>query len=88
MANKMAKLSLASGAGKAGLLYILSISFTKFIEKIAAAGLPNQTVFHQEHIWSNMSQLQDELIRIEKGGYKAIFLAVDNTGVNGICTRV
>lgn len=85
--NKTAELSLASGAGKAGLLYVPSISSTKSIEQIAAAGLPNQTMFHQEYIWSNKSQLQDELTRMEKAGFKAIFLTVDNTGVNGIRTR-
>jgi hypothetical protein len=38
-------------------------------------------------IWSNRSQLVDELGRMEKAGYKAIFLTVDNTGINGIRTR-
>lgn len=86
-ANKSAELSLASAAGKAGILYVPSISSTKSIEEIAAAGLPNQTMFHQEYIWSNQSRVIDELQRMEKAGFKAIFLTVDNTGVNGIRTR-
>ncbi|THV02482.1 FMN-dependent alpha-hydroxy acid dehydrogenase [Dendrothele bispora CBS 962.96] len=86
-ANKSAELSLASAAGKAGLLYVPSISSTKSIEEIADAGLDGQVMFHQEYIWSNRTQLVDELKRMEKAGFKAIFLTVDNTGVNGIRTR-
>ncbi|KZT25034.1 FMN-dependent alpha-hydroxy acid dehydrogenase [Neolentinus lepideus HHB14362 ss-1] len=85
--NKSAELSLASAAGKAGILYVPSISSTKSIEQIAAAGLPNQTMFHQEYIWSNQTRVIDELQRMEKAGFKAIVLTVDNTGVNGIRTR-
>lgn len=86
-ANKSAELSLASAAGKAGLLYVPSISSTKSIEQIADAGLKDQVMFHQEYIWSNRTQLVDELQRMEKAGFKAIFLTVDNTGINGIRTR-
>lgn len=86
-ANKSAELSLASAAGKAGILYVPSISSTKTIEQIAAAGVEGQTMFHQEYIWSNRSQIIDELDRIKASGFKAIFLTVDNTGVNGIRTR-
>ncbi|TFK47154.1 FMN-dependent alpha-hydroxy acid dehydrogenase [Heliocybe sulcata] len=86
-ANRSAELSLASAAGKAGILYVPSISSTKSIEEIAAAGLSNQTMFHQEYIWSNQSRVSDELQRMEQAGFKAIFLTVDNTGVNGIRTR-
>ena len=32
-------------------------------------------------------QVIDELDRIKAAGFKAIFLTVDNTGVNGIRTR-
>ncbi len=41
-------------------------------------------MFHQEYIWSNRTQLIDELKRIEDAGYKAIVLTVDNTGIDGI----
>jgi uncharacterized lipoprotein YddW (UPF0748 family) len=32
-------------------------------------------------------QVIDELDRIKAAGFKAIFLTVDNTGINGIRTR-
>ncbi|KAJ7135779.1 FMN-dependent alpha-hydroxy acid dehydrogenase [Mycena epipterygia] len=86
-ANKSAEASLASAAGKAGILYVPSISSTLSIEKIAKAGLAGQVMFHQEYIWSNQSQVIDELDRIKAAGFKAIFLTVDNTGINGIRTR-
>ncbi|KAJ7866657.1 FMN-dependent alpha-hydroxy acid dehydrogenase [Mycena leptocephala] len=86
-ANKSAEASLASAAGKAGILYAPSISSTLSIEKIAKAGLKDQVMFHQEYIWSNTSQVIDELDRIKAAGFKAIFLTVDNTGINGIRTR-
>ena len=44
-------------------------------------------MFHQEYIWSDMNRLQTELQEIEAAGFKAIFLTVDNTGVNGIRDR-
>lgn len=74
-----AEAGLARAAGTAGLLYVPSISSTLSIEQIAAAGAPGQVMFHQEYIWSNTSQLADELRRMEKAGFKAIFLTVDNT---------
>ncbi|KIK50593.1 hypothetical protein GYMLUDRAFT_51102 [Collybiopsis luxurians FD-317 M1] len=83
-ANKSAELSLARAAGKMGALYVPSIESTKSIEEIAEAGFANQTMFHQEYVWSNRTLLIDDLRRIEDAGYKAIFLTVDNTGVNGI----
>ncbi|KAF7350294.1 FMN-dependent alpha-hydroxy acid dehydrogenase [Mycena venus] len=86
-ANKSAEASLASAAGKAGILYVPSISSTLSIEKIAKAGLKDQVMFHQEYIWSNTTQVIDELDRIKAAGFKAIFLTVDNTGINGIRTR-
>ncbi|KAJ7466754.1 FMN-dependent alpha-hydroxy acid dehydrogenase [Mycena galericulata] len=86
-ANKSAEASLAIAAGKAGILYAPSISSTLSIEQIAAAGLDNQTMFHQEYIWANTSRVIDELDRIKAAGFKAIFLTVDNTGINGIRTR-
>ncbi|KAJ6529153.1 FMN-dependent alpha-hydroxy acid dehydrogenase [Mycena vulgaris] len=96
-ANKTAEASLASAAGKAGILYVPSISSTLSIEKIAKAGISGQVMFHQEYIWSNTSegssvdhrfrQVIDELDRIKAAGFKAIFLTVDNTGINGIRTR-
>lgn len=82
-----AELALARAAGRAGILYVPSISATKSIEEIAGAGLPGQTMFHQEYIWSNNSRNIDELNRIKAAGFKAIFLTVDNTGINGIRTR-
>ncbi|KAJ7041565.1 FMN-dependent alpha-hydroxy acid dehydrogenase [Mycena alexandri] len=86
-ANKSAEASLASAAGKAGILYVPSISSTLSIEKIAKAGLEGQVMFHQEYIWANTSRVIDELDRIKAAGFKAIFLTVDNTGINGIRTR-
>jgi hypothetical protein len=44
-------------------------------------------MFHQEYIWSNRTRLIDELDRIRATGFKAIFLTVDNPGINGIRTR-
>ncbi|KAE9396875.1 FMN-dependent alpha-hydroxy acid dehydrogenase [Gymnopus androsaceus JB14] len=82
--NESAELSLAIAAGKLGALYAPSIESTKTLEEIAAVGLPNQTMFHQEYVWSNRTLLIEQLKRIEHAGYKAIFLTVDNTGVNGI----
>ncbi|CAK5266363.1 unnamed protein product [Mycena citricolor] len=86
-ANKSAEASLAAAAGEAGILYTPSISSTLSIEQIAAAGLPGQIMFHQEYIWANQSRNIDELDRIKAAGFKAIFLTVDNTGINGIRTR-
>ncbi|KAF5387318.1 hypothetical protein D9757_005714 [Collybiopsis confluens] len=82
--SNSAELSLARAAGKIGALYVPSIDSTKTIEEIAEAGLANQVMFHQEYVWSNRTLLRDDLRRIEDAGYKAIFLTVDNTGVNGI----
>ncbi|KZP32308.1 FMN-dependent alpha-hydroxy acid dehydrogenase [Athelia psychrophila] len=83
-----AELSLVEAAGDAGMLYVPSISSTKSIEQIASASVsPDQVMFHQEYVWSNKTRLQDELTRIEAAGFKAIFLTVDNTGINGIRTR-
>ncbi|KAJ7624908.1 FMN-dependent alpha-hydroxy acid dehydrogenase [Roridomyces roridus] len=86
-ANKSAEASLARAAGRAGILYVPSISSTLSIEQIAAAGFENQTMFHQEYIWSNTSQVSDELARMEAAGFKAIFLTVDNSGINGVRVR-
>ncbi|PBK99731.1 FMN-dependent alpha-hydroxy acid dehydrogenase [Armillaria gallica] len=86
-ANASAELSLATAAGKAGILYVPSISATKSLEQIANVALEDQVMFHQEYIWSNRTQLIDELKRIEAAGYKAIVLTVDNTGIDGIRTR-
>ncbi|SJL04051.1 related to CYB2-lactate dehydrogenase cytochrome b2 [Armillaria ostoyae] len=86
-ANSSAELSLATAAGKAGILYVPSISATKSLEQIANVALEDQVMFHQEYIWANRTQLTDELKRIEDAGYKAIVLTVDNTGIDGIRTR-
>ncbi|KAJ6571567.1 FMN-dependent alpha-hydroxy acid dehydrogenase [Mycena capillaripes] len=86
-ANKSAEASLAAAAGKAGILYVPSISSTLSIEEIARAGVKDQVMFHQEYIWSNTTRVIDELDRIKAAGFKAIFLTVDNTGINGIRTR-
>ncbi|KAJ7735386.1 FMN-dependent alpha-hydroxy acid dehydrogenase [Mycena maculata] len=86
-ANKSAEASLAQAAGKAGILYVPSISSTLSIEQIAAAGVDGQVMFHQEYVWANQSRIIDELDRIKAAGFKAIFLTVDNTGINGVRTR-
>jgi isopentenyl diphosphate isomerase/L-lactate dehydrogenase-like FMN-dependent dehydrogenase len=44
-------------------------------------------MFHQEYVWSDQAKLKDEISRMEAAGFKAIFLTVDNTGINGIRTR-
>lgn len=44
-------------------------------------------MFHQEYIWANETQLRDELSRMEASGFRALFLTVDNTGINGIRDR-
>ncbi|KII86466.1 hypothetical protein PLICRDRAFT_178000 [Plicaturopsis crispa FD-325 SS-3] len=87
-ANKTtAELSLVQAAAKAGALYVPSISSTKSIEEIANASSPGQVMFHQEYIWTNHTKLVDELDRMKAAGFKAVFLTVDNTGINGIRTR-
>ncbi|KAI9702244.1 MAG: hypothetical protein M1820_006176 [Bogoriella megaspora] len=86
-ANSGAETNLVKAANTAGILYVPSISSTQTIEQIAAAKAANQVLFHQEYIWSNTSRLQDELNRMQKGGFKAIFLTVDNTGIAGVRDR-
>jgi len=86
-ANNGAETNLAKAAGAANLLYVPSISSSQSIEQIGSAAVNGQVMFHQEYIWSDTAKLQDELKRMEKAGFKAIFLTVDNTGVNGIRDR-
>ncbi|THY04319.1 FMN-dependent alpha-hydroxy acid dehydrogenase [Aureobasidium pullulans] len=86
-ASDGAETNLAKAAGKAGLLYVPSISSSQSIEEIGAAAVDGQVMFHQEYVWSDRAKLQDELKRMETAGFKAIFLTVDNTGVNGIRDR-
>jgi isopentenyl diphosphate isomerase/L-lactate dehydrogenase-like FMN-dependent dehydrogenase len=38
-------------------------------------------------VWSNTTRLKSEIRDIERAGFKALFLTVDNTGINGIRTR-
>jgi isopentenyl diphosphate isomerase/L-lactate dehydrogenase-like FMN-dependent dehydrogenase len=78
-ASNGAETNLAKAAGAANLLYVPSISSSQSIEQIGAAASKGQVMFHQEYIWSDTAQLQDELKRMEKAGFKAIFLTVDNT---------
>nr|POF17754.1 cytochrome b2, mitochondrial [Quercus suber] len=87
LASSGAETNLAKAAGAAKILYVPSISSTQSIETIGSAAAAGQVMFHQEYIWSDSSRLQDELTRMEKAGFKAIFLTVDNTGVNGIRDR-
>ncbi|THY26109.1 FMN-dependent alpha-hydroxy acid dehydrogenase [Aureobasidium pullulans] len=86
-ASDGAETNLAKAAGKAGLLYVPSISSSQSIEEIGAVAVDGQVMFHQEYVWSDKAKLQDELKRMEAAGFKAIFLTVDNTGVNGIRDR-
>ncbi|THX35580.1 FMN-dependent alpha-hydroxy acid dehydrogenase [Aureobasidium pullulans] len=86
-ASDGAETNLAKAAGKAGLLYVPSISSSQSIEEIGAAAVDGQVMFHQEYVWSDKAKLQDELKRMEAAGFKAIFLTVDNAGVNGIRDR-
>jgi len=82
-----AEANLVKAAASSGILYVPSISSTLEIEDIAAAGVPGQVMFHQEYLWANKSQVQDELKRIEASGFKAIFLTVDNAGIGGVRDR-
>jgi isopentenyl diphosphate isomerase/L-lactate dehydrogenase-like FMN-dependent dehydrogenase len=87
-ASNGAETNLAKAAGAANLLYVPSISSSQSIEQIGAAAAKGQVMFHQEYIWSDTAQLQDELKRMEKAGFKAIFLTVDNTvSENNLCDR-
>ena len=78
-ASNGAETNLAKAAGAANLLYVPSISSSQSIEEIGKAAVSGQVMFHQEYIWSDTAKLQDELTRMEKAGFKAIFLTVDNT---------
>lgn len=86
-ASSGAESNLVAAAGAAGILYVPSISSTQSIATIAGAAVSGQVMFHQEYIWSDQSRLQSELAEFETYGFKAIFLTVDNTGVNGIRDR-
>lgn len=44
-------------------------------------------MFHQEYIWADEDRLRDELSRMEDNGFRALFLTVDNTGINGVRDR-
>lgn len=85
--NPDAEANLVRAAANAGILYIPSIGARLGIEAIAAARVDGQVMFHQEYIWSNTSQIKDELSRMEASGFKAIVLAIDNTGVGGVRDR-
>lgn len=78
-ASSGAEANLVKAAGAANLLYVPSISSSQSIEEIGAAASSGQVMFHQEYIWSDNAKLQDELDRMKKAGFKAIFLTVDNT---------
>jgi isopentenyl diphosphate isomerase/L-lactate dehydrogenase-like FMN-dependent dehydrogenase len=41
----------------------------------------------QEYCWNDKSRLQSELDRMKAAGFKAVFLTVDNNGINGIRSR-
>lgn len=87
VSNPDAEAALVRAAANAGILYIPSIGASLSIESVAAAGAEGQVMFHQEYIWSNTSQIKDELRRMESAGFKAVVLALDNTGVTGIRDR-
>ena len=82
-----AERNLVRAAGDANVLYVPSISSTLSIEEIAAARRDGQITFHQEYVWEDKTRLQDELTRMEQQGFRAIFLTVDNTGVEGVRSR-
>ncbi|KAH8196254.1 hypothetical protein TruAng_009579 [Truncatella angustata] len=82
-----AEANLVRAAASAGILYVPSISATLSVEEIAAAKAEGQIMFHQEYLWANKTRVADELRQIEEGGFKAIFLTVDNTGVGGVRDR-
>ena len=82
-----AERNLVRAAADTNVLYVPSVSSTLSIEEIAGAKSNGQIMFHQEYIWQNRTQLQDELDRMKSNGFRAIFLTVDNTGVEGVRTR-
>ncbi|KAJ0104019.1 hypothetical protein J7T55_009683 [Diaporthe amygdali] len=82
-----AETNLVKAAAAAGILYVPSISSTQSIQTIGAAAALGQVMFHQEYVWSDKDRLQSELDQIKAASFKAIFLTVDNTGVNGVRDR-
>lgn len=82
-----AEANLVRAAASAGILYVPSISATLSVEEIAAAKTDGQVMFHQEYLWANRTRVREELKQIEDGGFKAIFLTVDNAGIGGVRDR-
>ena len=84
LAHPDAESNLVRAAGANNLLYVPSISATQSMEQIADAALPGQVMFHQEYNWADSYRLQSELAEMEQRGFRAVFLTVDNTGVDGV----
>lgn len=82
-----AERNLVRAAGDANVLYVPSISSTLNIEEIGGARREGQIMFHQEYIWEDRGRLQDELSRMQNDGFRAVFVTVDNTGVEGVRPR-
>ena len=87
LASPGAETNLVKAAGAAGILYVPSIEATQSLQTIAAAAVPGQIMFHQEYVWANKTLLKTQLQQFEQLGFKAVFLTVDNTGVNGVRDR-
>ncbi|KAF8303264.1 hypothetical protein DL93DRAFT_2067004 [Clavulina sp. PMI_390] len=73
------EVSIARGAGRAGLIQILSSMATRSQEDVAAARQPGQTQFYQIYIHPNWKKSEADIKRAEQLGYKAVFLTVDTT---------
>lgn len=86
LAHPRGELNLVEAAGKGGILYAPSLSATQPMEEIARHARPGQVVFHQLYVSANRTKLLSDLRRIEAGGYKAIFVTVDNP-IHGIRPR-
>ncbi|KAH7034742.1 uncharacterized protein B0I36DRAFT_208494, partial [Microdochium trichocladiopsis] len=86
-ANSQAEANLVKAAGDAGILYVPSISSTLSIEQIANAATQGQVMFHQQYMWDDRTRLRNELKRIKAAGFKAIFVTVDNMGIQGLRDR-
>lgn len=85
LAHPDAELNLVSAASKAGILYVSSITSTKTTEEIgAAAAKAKSTQFRQLYPWTNETLVREDVRRIEKAGFKAIFLTVDKY----VCARL
>ncbi|CCX32833.1 hypothetical protein FPQ18DRAFT_322010 [Pyronema domesticum] len=86
LAHPGAEVNFVRAAGVGKVLYSPSLSSTLKIEQIGSAALPEQVMFHQLYVSKNKTKLASDLKRIEKSGFKAIFVTIDNP-IHGIRPR-